>query len=46
VKPRDPNIRVLVTQSVEPIDFDLWAQRYIDAVLAADRAAQAKQAAA
>lgn len=43
MKPRDPNLRVIVTPSVEPIDVDAWVQRYVTAILAADRAAQQKQ---
>lgn len=34
---REPNIRVIVNSSVEAIDFDAWAQRYVAAVLAADK---------
>lgn len=43
MKPRDPNIHVIVSPSVEAIDFDAWAQRYVQAVLAADKAAQSSR---
>jgi hypothetical protein len=46
MKPRDPNIRVIVNPSVEPIDFDAWADRYIRALLAADKAAKSQAEAA
>lgn len=46
MKPRDPNIRVVVNPSVEPIDFDAWAERYIRAVLTADKAAKRQAEAA
>jgi hypothetical protein len=43
MRDRDPKIRVVVNTSVEAIDFDAWAARYVQAVLAVDRQQQ-KQA--
>lgn len=46
MRERDPKIRVIVARSVEPIDFDAWAERYVAALLAADRAAKQQSEAA
>lgn len=43
MKERDPQIRIVVNRSVEAIDFDAWAARYVQSVLAVDRQQQ-KQA--
>ena len=39
--PRPSNIKVVVRRSEEPMDFDVWAERYVRAVIAADRAKRA-----
>jgi hypothetical protein len=44
--PREPSITVIVNSSVEAIDFDAWAQRYVAAVLAADKKTQHQSEAA
>lgn len=46
MRERNPNIHVIVARSVEPIDFDLWCERYVAALLAADRAAKQQSEAA
>jgi hypothetical protein len=38
-------IRVIVTRSVEAIDFDAWATSYVNAVLDADERKQLSDAA-
>jgi hypothetical protein len=38
-QPRESNITVVVRPSDEEIDFDAWAERYLHAILAADRTA-------
>jgi hypothetical protein len=39
-----PKITVVVTRSTGPLDFDAWATKYVQAVIAVDRAAQQQQA--